>query len=349
MFKNWIFDWSGTLVDDMALVVSATNHVMRAYGKAELNKAEFRSQFRLPYAEFYEEVLPGVPLDEIEDHFRAGFEIADDAVPVLPHAKELLQLLAHWGHRIFVLTSMDAVAFEEQQIENGLDQFFEKTYAGVQDKRCVIGELLENHGLDPRETVFVGDMKHDVDTAHHGGVASIALLTGYNDAAELSESRPTMLLQDLSALVSLVNEVELRIDRRPISTVGALIRNQDGELLMIRTHKWSNLWGIPGGKIRRGECGEDALRREILEETCLEISDIKFVCVQDSIDSPEFMRPAHFLLLNYTAFSATTKVVLNEEAQEFRWLSAEEAWKLPLNYATQCLLEQVNHPRPREN
>ena len=53
--------------------------------------------------------------------------------------------------------------------------------------------------------------------------------------------------------------------------MGALIFNAAGEVLMVRTHKWSNLWGIPGGKIKWGEPSEDALRREIKEETDLEI------------------------------------------------------------------------------
>jgi len=48
---------------------------------------------------------------------------------------------------------------------------------------------------------------------------------------------------------------------------------------MVRTHKWSNLWGIPGGKIKWGEDSITALRREILEETGLAITDIQFVLV----------------------------------------------------------------------
>ena len=69
------------------------------------------------------------------------------------------------------------------------------------------------------------------------------------------------------------------------ATVGALIFNARGEVLMIRTHKWSGLWGIPGGKIKWGETSEAALRREIKEETNLKVTDIKFVLVQDCIHS----------------------------------------------------------------
>src|SRR3954470_23884061 len=106
----------------------------------------------------------------------------------------------------------------------------------------------------------------------------------------------------------------------PISTVGALIFNPAGEVLMIRTHKWSNLWGIPGGKIKWGETAEDALRREVREERGREISEIQFALVQDCIHTTEFYRDAHFVLLNYTAMSDGGKVTLNDEAEEYQWI-----------------------------
>lgn len=110
---------------------------------------------------------------------------------------------------------------------------------------------------------------------------------------------------------------------------------------MIRTHKWSNLWGIPGGKIKWGEPSEDALRREIREETALEITNIQFVLVQDCIRSKEFYREAHFVLLNYTCDTPGGRVVLNDEAEEFQWLTPSEALKLDLNSPTRILIESV--------
>ena len=59
----------------------------------------------------------------------------------------------------------------------------------------------------------------------------------------------------------------------------------------------------------------DALRREIKEETNLDVTDIEFVLVQDCIHSKEFYRDAHFVLLNYTCRCAGQKprVKLNDE------------------------------------
>ncbi|MDK3161961.1 NUDIX domain-containing protein [Kamptonema cortianum] len=84
----------------------------------------------------------------------------------------------------------------------------------------------------------------------------------------------------------------------------------------------------------------DALRREIREETALDIDEIRFVMVQDCIRPPEFYKKAHFLLLNYTCRTRQTDVVLNEEAEVFRWLPLAEAKKLDLNTPTKILIEE---------
>ena len=209
LFENWIFDWSGTLVDDLTMVLDATNHVLRQYDRAELSREEFRRHFRLPYAGFYEEVLPGVPLGELEDHFRVGFadsEASGVTTPLLPHATDFLQYLAESDKRMFILSSMDAPSFDRHSRELGVDHYFEAAYAGVLDKREQIHRILDAHQLDADRTVFLGDMQHDVETARHGGVASIALLTGYQSVEQLELSSPDLLVRDLSEVRNLLVE-----------------------------------------------------------------------------------------------------------------------------------------------
>ena len=343
MFRNLIFDWSGTLVDDLGPVIEATNAVLGKYQVPALDREEFRRAFRLPYREFYAELLPHISLEELEAHFRPAFDAATTPVTVLPHAREKLEWCTGLGIRCFVLTSMDTLTFERQMDEFGFRKHFEATYSGVLDKRDVIHRILQTHGLDPAETAFIGDMTHDVETARHGGISSIAVLTGYNHAEILATVRPDITVPDLGVLRALLDR--RRSTARPVATVGALIYDDEGRILVVRTHKWGNRWGIPGGKIERGESSTAALQREILEETALTLTDIRFMLVQDSIDSPEFLRPAHFILLNYLARATTTHVILNDEAQEFRWLTPTAALALDLNQATRHLVTEVLHSK----
>ena len=339
MFRNLIFDWSGTLVDDLGPVIEATNAVLAKYEIAALDREQFRRAFRLPYQDFYAEQLPGIPLEELEAHFRPAFDAAITPVTVLPHAREKLEWCTALGIRAFVLTSMDTLAFERQMDNFGLRHHFEATYSGVLDKREIIHQILKTHDLNPAETAFVGDMTHDVETARHGGISSIAVLTGYNHAEILAAVRPDITVPDLGVLRSLLDR--RRSIARPIATVGALIHDGAGHVLIVRTHKWGDRWGIPGGKIERGESSITALRREILEETGISLRDIEFAMVQDCIDSPEFQRPEHFLLLNYVACACSTPVQLNDEAEEFRWLPPADALSCNLNQPTRLLIMEA--------
>jgi phosphoglycolate phosphatase len=356
MIRNVIFDWSGTLVDDLPAVWEASNHVFRKAGVTPLTLEEFRTEFRLPYRGFYDKFVPHVPLQELEVWFHARFRECQDSVVALPHAREFLNFCRQSGYRTFLLSTVHPMHYDRQAEATGLGGFLDRTYTGVDDKRTRITAILEENQLDPSETVFIGDMEHDVETARHGGIRSVAVLTGYNSLPQLRAASPTVIVEHLGELRSRLVEYGHRLtvdesaerpaSRRPVATVGALIYNEAGEVLLVRTRKWSGLWGIPGGKIEWCETSEDALRRELMEETGLQIDDIRFVLVQDAIQPPEFYRPAHFLLLNYTCVARGTQTVtLNDEAQDFRWLTVEAAFALDLNQPTRRLLEAV-HPRP---
>jgi phosphoglycolate phosphatase len=339
--RNFIFDWSGTLVDDVPPVLRATNAIFAHFGKPAFTRESFLGTFKLPFVEFYAEQLPGIAMEDIEPLYVKNFGVGVQDVTVLPHAREFLEFCAKSGRRMFVLSSTKSAHFNEQALALGLDHFFEVVFAEVWDKKEKIHEILETMGLDPAETAFVGDMVHDVETARHGGVTSVAVLTGYDNAAKLCAAEPDVTARDLSHLRRVL-EGNDPLHTMPVSTVGALIFNVAGAVLMVQTHKWSNKWGIPGGKIKRGESSEDALRREILEETGLAIEDVRFVMVQDCVEPAEFMRSAHFLLLNYTARCVgSSDVILNDEAEEFVWATLTDAAAMDLNIPTRVLLENV--------
>lgn len=394
MIRNIIFDWSGTLVDDLPAVLLASNAVFRQAGVPEMSRDEFRREFCLPFKRFYDRYVPHVSLEQLEIWFHAAFHEAQDQVSPLPHAEAFLGFCRARGLRTFLLSSVHPRLYEAQAAATGFGEFIDAPYVAVWDKRERIGEVLKEHSLDPDETLFIGDMEHDIETARHGGVRSCAVLTGYNDLSQLRSAGPDLIVEHLGELQRLLegNGLHLRhgsatplrgemLDGAhcgaPVATVGGLIFNDRNEVLMVRTRKWSDLWGIPGGKIKGGERAEEALRRELEEETGLFVDDIAFVLVQDCISSTEFYRDAHFLLLNYTcrcvaregrtglqpvpgrskpglqggeAMSVSAgesspdvrpAVQLNDEAQAYRWVTLPEALELPLNTPTRVLIEAV--------
>ncbi len=351
MIRNVIFDWSGTLVDDLPAVWQATNHLFARAGVPELDLERFRSEFQLPARGFFARHVGHVSEADSLRWFFERFAELQSTVTALPHAREFLAFCQREGMRTLVLSAVPGPWFTAQAAALGFTEFLHHHCLGVEDKRGLIGRLLSEHGWVPAETLFVGDMQHDIETARQGGVAAVAVLTGYNRLEQLRAAEPDLVVEHLGELQGLLERNGLELQARPVgkrfplATVGGLIFDDSGRVLMLRTQKWSGLWGIPGGKIEWGETAMDALLREVLEETGLVVSDVRFVLVQDAISPPEFYKDAHFLLLNYTCRApAAPSVVPNEEAQEFRWVTPVEARQLPLNTPTRVLLNAVVPP-----
>jgi len=129
-------------------------------------------------------------------------------------------------------------------------------------------------------------------------------------------------------------------NRQPRVCVGVIVQNPKGEMLLIRSHKFMHKWIVPGGGIEWGERGEDAAKRETLEETGLRISDVTFLQVEECIFPEEFHKEQHFIFFDYYAKTTDTKVALNDEAQEYAWVSPEASLSMDLNKSTRGFIKK---------
>jgi len=132
----------------------------------------------------------------------------------------------------------------------------------------------------------------------------------------------------------------------PEPTVGALIFNPQGKVFLMRSHKWRGRWVLPGGHIELGERMEDALRREVKEETNLDIRDIEFICFQEFIYDERFWKRRHFIFFDYACRTDSTDIKLNDEAQEYVWGTLEEALKMPVEHYTTVAIREYMRARP---
>ena len=108
--------------------------------------------------------------------------------------------------------------------------------------------------------------------------------------------------------------------------VKIFLKNQDGKYLLMRRspEKYPGVkgeWDIPGGRINPGSLLIDNLRREVREETQLEIiSEPKLIYAQDIIPNEE----KHVVRLSYIGETKGEPILDTSENVEYQWISFEE-------------------------
>jgi len=133
----------------------------------------------------------------------------------------------------------------------------------------------------------------------------------------------------------------MAVQNFPEPTVGVFIFNQAGELLLLKSHKWPGRYVVPGGHVELGERIEEAVIREVKEETGLDVFDLRFILFQEFIYDPSFWKPRHFIFFDYACRTEATQVQLNDEAEEHLWVRLEEAVQLLLDTYTRKVVEKL--------
>jgi len=121
----------------------------------------------------------------------------------------------------------------------------------------------------------------------------------------------------------------------PEPTVGALIVNREGKILLAKSHKWFDKYTLPGGHIEIGESMEQALKREVKEEVGLDVEVDEFLAMQEAIFSKEFFKKRHFIFFDFLCRIGDQSVSLDkDEIQDYIWEYPGQAFNLDLDSFT---------------
>ncbi|WP_319460352.1 HAD family hydrolase [Micromonospora sp. RTP1Z1] len=189
--RHLVWDWNGTLLDDLDLVVRATNVAFASAGRPAVTTDEHRVRFRRPIADYYAEMLGRAIDDEafgrldriFHDAYRAELtscELAADATTAIAAWSGSQSLLSMWFHDELVPTVHTY----------GLTPHFTR----VDGLRSAVGgglkaEWLDRHlaelGLSGGEVVLIGDSLDDADAATSVGARCVLYTGGLSDPTRL--------------------------------------------------------------------------------------------------------------------------------------------------------------------
>jgi nucleoside triphosphatase len=148
----------------------------------------------------------------------------------------------------------------------------------------------------------------------------------------------------------MVGKESVLVQSYPEATVGALIVNDKGEILLVRSYKWGNKYTVPGGHIELGERSEAAIKREVKEEVGLDVEPVKLLLVQEAIFPVDYVKHEHYIFMDYLCRSKSSAVKVDrEEIQEHLWVEPDHALELELESFTRNLVtEYLKDVAPRK-
>jgi len=125
-----------------------------------------------------------------------------------------------------------------------------------------------------------------------------------------------------------------RYPARPVPGVGALIIQADRVLLVERGREpLKGYWSLPGGVVETGERLEDALRREVREETGLEV--VHLIEIFERIMPGEDGRTEyHYILMDYICRPTGGTLAAADDASRAEWFTESEVRSLKITEGT---------------
>lgn len=128
---------------------------------------------------------------------------------------------------------------------------------------------------------------------------------------------------------------------QPIRAVSAAIYHEGRFLLVERANPPAQgLYAYPGGRVEQGETLEQAVRREVIEETGALLSDIQHLVDLELASETESGR-IEFILSVHKAGFAGGKIVAGDDAAAAFWFTIEEMVALPLAGSVLEIAQQI--------
>jgi len=129
----------------------------------------------------------------------------------------------------------------------------------------------------------------------------------------------------------------------PVVGVGLLVRDGDRIVLVKRERDpGKGCWSIPGGLLELGERARDGAKREIREETGLEVEIDGLIDVEENITYDEDGRVRfHYVLVDFLGHPVGGTLRPGTDVNEARWVCLREIDKLPITNTLKRLLAKV--------
>ena len=183
--KVVVWDWNGTLLDDVEFARQAMNTMLGERGLRPMADLDaYRAVFRFPIPDFYARI--GVDPTDFSAASTRYMELFNAAVVdarLFPAAVTTLDALRRRGIGQVLISATGQATLRHQLGPHAIDDRFD-AILGIEDasrasKAHLVGEWLQRSPFEPAEVLMIGDTNHDVEIASALGLRFVQVSSGH--------------------------------------------------------------------------------------------------------------------------------------------------------------------------
>ncbi|MBQ8796318.1 MAG: HAD family hydrolase [Clostridia bacterium] len=205
-YKVIIWDFNGTLIDDVNAALSSVNDMLKRRNLPEITMQQYASYVDTPIIKFYEHIfddLYSMDFGEIALEFNAGYDKHLPQKAVMANAEEVLEYFNSKGKLQTVISATHIDKVTKRLEEFGLSGYFDKILAHnnliAEDKTHLAVKYFAEKQIKPEEAVVIGDCVADYKMAQAIGADCILTTQGHQSRVEFAQTS-AIIIDSLSAL-----------------------------------------------------------------------------------------------------------------------------------------------------
>jgi phosphoglycolate phosphatase len=216
-----IWDWNGTLLNDMSHSINCMNRLLEPRGLLKLCADRYQQVFTFPVRNYYETLGFDFQKEEFEipaEEFIVHYNIGLQHIPLYEDAMTILKALSDAGFRQYMASAMQHNALIRSVTERNILHFFRKVY-GIADnlahgKSNLVKQLIADEHIVPAQTLLIGDTLHDAEVAAENGIYNVLIARGHQSRLRL-ESSGNPIFESLTDFYNRFNELKQLVDNHP--------------------------------------------------------------------------------------------------------------------------------------
>ena len=189
-YRNIIWDWNGTILNDAPVAYKATNILLERYRRPTITLKYYRDNIDTPIINFYAKIfdLTRESMETLDAEWGVLYNQLSDQIALHSGITDLLDFFEAQNCRQMILSAFRANEIMKYAQKFSVDRYFEAVLGTediVMESKTIRGSrYMKEHGYDPAQTLYIGDTVHDRETAEALGVDCI-LFSGGQQSPEL--------------------------------------------------------------------------------------------------------------------------------------------------------------------